>query len=346
MKKELIEEINKIKKLSCTLINENSGEKALADILIGRLVKSGEKTLPREIATFTTKNGAKAFLNVEGYRKLLTKGVLTSEEKKILHTVNKNIVKEMGAEIFIVAIKDVTKGLGRLESIALENKILDEFFDEVTSDTIKSSLNIGRLKPDTPNLDVKTFREISSTLDAAVTKEYNSVTQKFIDQIAREYPNKTTTQLIEIVLSKTKRKVWTYENVKNIAGPAFKDSTKAIGQFVEWVKAGAKGIPVGSTVKVGAAGVIFYIAFKAITGYTRKEDIAFQTEIDIIKKKYPCLFTSNGLPKWIRPEKNYYVLLYANGSTLTAVWNKESEALYYVPDKFNLENQGQMVECP
>ncbi len=99
-----------------------------------------------KIGTFTTKTGTKSVLNAEGYRNLLIKGVLTSEEKKIFHIVNKNIVKEMGAEIFIVAIKDVTKGLGRLESIALESKILDEFFDKVTSDTIKSSLNIGRLK--------------------------------------------------------------------------------------------------------------------------------------------------------------------------------------------------------
>lgn len=148
MKNQLIEEINKFKKLSGILINENSGEKALADILISRLVKTGEKALPKEIGTFTTKAGTKGVLNAEGYKNLLTKGVLNSEEKQVLHTVNKNIVREMGVDIFVTAIRDVTKGLGRLESIALENKIVNEFFDEATGNTIKSSLNIGKLKPE------------------------------------------------------------------------------------------------------------------------------------------------------------------------------------------------------
>ena len=139
MKKQLIEEINRFKKLSGILINENTGEKALADILISRLVKTGEKALPREIGTFTTKTGTKAVLNVSAYKNLLTKSVLNADEKKLLHTINKNIVKDMGGEFFVTAIKDVTKGLGRLESIALESKILNEFFDATTSEVIKST---------------------------------------------------------------------------------------------------------------------------------------------------------------------------------------------------------------
>lgn len=150
MKNQLIEEINNFRRLSGILIKESGGEKALADLLIGRLVKSGEKSLPKEIGSFTTKNGVKSVLNVDAYKNLLTKSVLSTEEKDVLHTINKNIVREFGVDIFVDAIKAVTKNMGTLEAIALENKILKEFFDTSTANTLKSSLNIGQLKPETP----------------------------------------------------------------------------------------------------------------------------------------------------------------------------------------------------
>lgn len=153
MKKQLTEEINKFKKLSGILIKESGGEKALADILIAKLVKSGEKALPKEIGTFTTKAGSKAVLNADAYRNLLTKATLTSEEKNTLHTINKNIVREIGSDVFISAIKEVTKGMGRLEAITLENKIINEFFDDATGDTIRRSLNVGQLKTDEPEVN-------------------------------------------------------------------------------------------------------------------------------------------------------------------------------------------------
>lgn len=151
MKKQLIEEINKFKRLTgVRILNEEGGERALADLLISRLVKTGEKTLPKEIGSFTSKTGVKSVLNVQAYKNLLTKGALNAEEKDLLHTINKNIVREVGVDVFVSSIKVVTKDMGTLEAIALENKILKDFFDEATGNTIKSSLNIGGLKPEAP----------------------------------------------------------------------------------------------------------------------------------------------------------------------------------------------------
>ena len=151
MKKQLLEEINKFKKLTgIQVLKEESGERGLAELLISRLVKAGEKTLPKEIGSFTSKTGVKSVLNVQAYKNLLTKDVLNVEEKDLLHTINKNIVREYGAEFFTKSIKEVTKNMGSLEAVALENKILKNFFDEATSNSIKSSLNIGAIKPEAP----------------------------------------------------------------------------------------------------------------------------------------------------------------------------------------------------
>jgi len=117
MKKQLIEEINNFRRLSGLLIKESGGEKALADVIISTIVKSGEKILPKEIGTFTTKAGTKAVLNVATYRSLLTKTTLSVEEKEILSTINKNIIREMGEDIFVNAIKEATKGLSRTETL-------------------------------------------------------------------------------------------------------------------------------------------------------------------------------------------------------------------------------------
>jgi AraC-like DNA-binding protein len=59
----------------------------------------------------------------------------------------------LGPEIFVKAIKESTKGLSRTETLAVEAKILNDYFDEITGTKIKSFLNIGRLKPAIENLD-------------------------------------------------------------------------------------------------------------------------------------------------------------------------------------------------
>lgn len=147
MKKQLIEEINNFRRLSGLLIKESGGEKALADVIINAIVKSGEKLLPKEIGTFTTKAGTKAVLNVTTYRSLLTKTTLSVEEKELLSTVNKNIIREMGEDIFVNAIKEATKGLSRTETLAVEARLIVNLFDDTTGASIKKSLDAGRVKP-------------------------------------------------------------------------------------------------------------------------------------------------------------------------------------------------------
>lgn len=147
MKKQLIEEINNFRRLSGLLIKESGGEKALADVIINAIVKSGEKILPKEIGTFTTKAGTKAVLNVTTYRSLLTKTTLSVEEKELLSTVNKNIIREMGEDIFVNAIKEATKGLSRTETLAVEARLIVNLFDDTTGASIKKSLDAGRVKP-------------------------------------------------------------------------------------------------------------------------------------------------------------------------------------------------------
>ena len=121
MKKQLLEEIKKFKKLSgIRIINEASGEGELADLLISKLVKTGEKSLPKEIAGYTTENGVKGVYKVDYFKALLTKGELSVEEKRILHSINKNIVEKVGSDVFTTAIKSVTKNLDELEAIAFE----------------------------------------------------------------------------------------------------------------------------------------------------------------------------------------------------------------------------------
>lgn len=147
MKKQLIEEINNFRRLSGILIKESGGEKALADVIISTIVKSGEKLLPKEIGTFTTKAGTKAVLNVATYRSLLTKTTLSVEEKELLSIVNKNIIREMGEDIFVNAIKEATKGLSRTETLAVEARLITNLFDDTTGASIKKSLDAGRVKP-------------------------------------------------------------------------------------------------------------------------------------------------------------------------------------------------------
>ena len=142
MKKQLIEEIQKFKRLSgVRVINEGSGEGEFADLLISKLVKTGEKNLPKEIASYTTENGVKGVYKVDYFKALLTKGELSVEERRILQSINKNIVEKVGSDVFTTAIKEATSGLDNLTALALEEKILKDYFDDNTRVIIEKRLN-------------------------------------------------------------------------------------------------------------------------------------------------------------------------------------------------------------
>lgn len=190
MKKQLIEEINNFRRLSGLLIKESGGEKALADVIINAIVKSGEKLLPKEIGTFTTKAGTKAVLNVVTYKNLLSKTVLNIEEKQILHAVNKNIIREMGEDVFVNAIKEATKGLSRTETVAVETRLIGNLFDDTTGASIKKSLDARRVKPQPePPVDdegptVRWVDDIDVTPPPIVSQ---FIEQPTIERIEREF---------------------------------------------------------------------------------------------------------------------------------------------------------------
>lgn len=150
MKKQLIEEIENFKRLSgVKVINEASGEGELADLLISKLVKTGEKNLPKEIAGYTTENGVKGVYRVDYFKALLTKGELSVEEKRILQSINKNIVEKVGSDVFTTAIKEATQGLDNLTALAFEEKILKDYFDDNTRSIIEKRLNPTLVSPAT-----------------------------------------------------------------------------------------------------------------------------------------------------------------------------------------------------
>jgi len=105
------------------------------------------------IIDLISEKGSNSSFNIERYKELKEKSNRTIEEKSEFQEMNKILVQEFGPEIFVNAIKESTKGLSRTETLAVEAKILNDYFDEITGTKIKSFLNIGRLKPAIENLD-------------------------------------------------------------------------------------------------------------------------------------------------------------------------------------------------
>ena len=170
MKKKLLEEIEKFKKLSgVKIINEATGESELADLLISKLVKTGEKNLPKEIASYTTENGVKGVYKVDYVKALLTKGELSVEERRILQSINKNIVEKVGSDVFTTAIKEATQGLDNLTALALEEKILKDYFDNNTRVIIEKRLNPSSTS------DVNNGNDIMSNLENALKTRQGTV---------------------------------------------------------------------------------------------------------------------------------------------------------------------------
>jgi hypothetical protein len=115
---------------------------------------TASRLLPAQIIIdFIIGEKSKSLINNERYKELTAKTNLTGEEKSEFQEMNKILVQKLGPEIFINAIKEVTKGLPRLETIALESVIVQDYFDDATGSKIKSSLNIGRLKPAVDDMD-------------------------------------------------------------------------------------------------------------------------------------------------------------------------------------------------
>ncbi len=91
--------------------------------------------------------------NIERYKELAAKSNRTIEEKSEFQEMNKILVQELGPDFFVNQIKEATKGLSRTETLAVEAKILTDYFDEKTGRKIKDFLNIGRLKPAVEDMD-------------------------------------------------------------------------------------------------------------------------------------------------------------------------------------------------
>jgi hypothetical protein len=315
----------------------------LAKVLVSDVVDYGGKSFTRkEVRTIMNKVGSKALANDEkAVVRIATSRVIAKDaSKSILKTIAATFAADMksitddavASATFKEFKNDFSEILSKENATALENEIKDQ---------------VGKIKRGIKpaDLNVKGLIEIAKTLDVSKGKNYKKITDNVIATYRAENPTLGTTDLVRKIISDCPESAWTVENVRKVAGPIFNDSTKAIAQFLNWVKGGAKDVPVGKSALVILSGIAVYVAGNVGVGVARKYDLAFQTEMDKIKKKYPCLLDSDGLPKWIRPEKNYYVLMYQDGSKAYAVWNEDADALYYVANVNNLENKGEMVSC-
>lgn len=337
----LINEENSIDE--ATVAGLSTIAKYLARVLVSDVIEHGGKQYTRkEVRTIMSKIGSKMLSSDE-------KAIIKKATSKVIaKDLSKNILKTV-ASTFVADMKNITDDA---VASATYKEFKDDFSVILTKENAEAlekeiKEQLGKIKkPVKPaDLNVGSYLTLAKSMDVSKLKDYKKVTDELIATLRAENPTLNTTQLVQKIISTTPDKFWTREKVTEVAGAAFNNSTKAIGQFVEWIKGGAKTVPVGKSAAVILTGIAVYVVGKAGAGYARKKDLAFQTEIDLIKKKYPCLFDANGLPKWIRPEGEYYVLMYADGSKQFAVWNGDSEALYYIFDKNNLENQGEMVSC-
>lgn len=145
------------------LIKEESGEKGFAELILRNLVKTGEKTLPKEVGRYEV-NGVKMVLKAESYTYLMTKSALSNEERQIIRQINRNIVNVLGEDIFVVAIKEATRGLDRIGTKTVETKILNNYFDGETIARIENKLrpnNLGSVQVPAV-IETRLNREISN----------------------------------------------------------------------------------------------------------------------------------------------------------------------------------------
>lgn len=115
-------------------------------------IEASRTIIGRIILLFLEESTTSPF-NIERYKELKAKSNRTIEEQSEFKEMNKIIVQELGPEIFVNAINEATKGLSMTETVVVETKILNDYFDEITGRKIKGFLNIGRLKPAVEDID-------------------------------------------------------------------------------------------------------------------------------------------------------------------------------------------------
>jgi hypothetical protein len=108
-KEQLTEEINKFKKLSGlkkTILKEASGEGEIADLILRKIMRAGEKSLPKDVGEFVY-NGVKQTLHADRYMAMMESSTLNATEKDILKGINEKIIRKIGAEEYDKVVNDV-----------------------------------------------------------------------------------------------------------------------------------------------------------------------------------------------------------------------------------------------
>lgn len=108
-KQRLTEEINKFKKLSGLkpkILNEASGGGEIADLILRKIMRAGERSLPKEVGEFTY-NGVKQVLHADQYVRMMESSTLSTAEKNILKEINEKIIRRVGAEEYDRIVNDV-----------------------------------------------------------------------------------------------------------------------------------------------------------------------------------------------------------------------------------------------
>ena len=225
------------------IINEESGEKGFAELVLRNLVKTGEKTLPKEIGRYEV-NGVKMVLKTESYTYLMTKGVLTNEERLIIRQINRNIINKVGEDIFVVAIKEATRGLDRFGTKAVENRILNNYFDGESIARIENKLRPGmggstqlpavierRIEEEIrliPENGAIANRELPDITDVTTS---NSIT--ILKNRANEYGLNTENGLVEKLLETVNKSL---ETNKDLANAVNKQTDVIMNQAAEKIK--------------------------------------------------------------------------------------------------------------
>jgi hypothetical protein len=160
-------------------INEAGGDvsREVIDLLISKVARAGESTLPKEILTITDKNGIKQVIKNEWYIKLMSKENLTQNELNLIHSINKNIVNEIGTTEIANVIRNSTKNLDSFTAEMAQDAYLTKFFDKNTAKSVENELKGIKPKVSKPRkprtkADVKVPPAIEKNLNQVADKIY------------------------------------------------------------------------------------------------------------------------------------------------------------------------------
>lgn len=156
------------------IINEAGGDvsREVIDLLISKVARAGESTLPKEILTITDKNGIKQVIKNEWYVKLMSKENLTQNELNLIHSINKNIVNEIGTAEIANVIRNSTKNLDSFTAEMAQDAYLTKFFDKNTAKSVENELK--GIKPPITNVNVTVPPEIQKNLNQIADEIYKS----------------------------------------------------------------------------------------------------------------------------------------------------------------------------